>query len=107
MRNRLNTRTATSLRPVKGEVLLEPVWPEDNVRGIYVPSAFKEDRPQEATVVALAVGADTDAKIGDRVITDRFAGKWVELGGSRYRLVEARALLAVVGSCDEDGEEVA
>lgn len=96
MRDAIYVTPATTLKPTKGKVLLEPIWPTPQVRGLYIPKSAEEDRPEEATVLALGEGAKTEARIGDRVVTDRFNGKWVIVGDRKYRLVDAEAVLAVV-----------
>lgn len=96
MRDAIYVTPATALKPTKGKVLLEPIWPKPQVAGLWVPDSAKEDRPEEATVLALGEGAKTEACVGDRVVTDRFNGKWIIVGDRKYRLVDAEALLGVV-----------
>ena len=91
-----NVSIAARFQPTGQKVLIEPIWQGPQVGLIHVPEAYREDRPEEGTVVAIGKRVKTDARIGDRVLTDRFAGKWVEIGGARYRLLEPQELLAVI-----------
>jgi co-chaperonin GroES (HSP10) len=102
MTQRRNISPATRFRPTKQHILLEPIWPPGKVGSIHIAPQHAEDRPEEASVVAIATGVKTDARIGDRVLTDRFAGRWIEIGSAKYRIVEPDALLAVLEeACDE------
>ena len=92
------TNAVKRFRPVRQEVLLESVEPKAEVGGILIPEKHREAYPEEAVIVALAVGAKIDAQIGDRVLTDRYAGKHIEMQGRVYRVVEADAILAVVNN---------
>jgi hypothetical protein len=41
------------------------------------------------------------------VLTDRFAGRWIEIGNAKYRIVEPDALLAVLEeACDAPEAEL-
>lgn len=83
-------------KPTRDRILVEPVHQAPVVGSIHIPEAVKEQRPAEAIVVALGPAHDLPVQVGDRVITDRYAGSEVRMGEARYRLVEARDLLAIV-----------
>lgn len=87
----------TSFRPVGTKVLVEPIYQQAQVGRIHVPEAYKEDRPQEACVVAVGPRAKVEVKVGDRVLTDAFAGTHIAINGKVHRLMEQGDLVAVVG----------
>lgn len=86
----------TKFKPTGARILVQPIFAEPKIGAIYVPDAHKESRPQEATVVAMGPKARIDAKVGDRVLTDAFAGTWIEVDGQKHRLLEPCDLIAVV-----------
>lgn len=86
----------TSFKPTGAGVLVEPIYQKPQIGRIVVPEAHREDRPQEAVIAALGPKAKIDAKVGDRVITDAFAGTWLEINGRRHRLLKPEDVLALV-----------
>jgi co-chaperonin GroES (HSP10) len=86
----------TSFKPTGLKVLVEPIYDAPKVGRILVPDAHREERPQEATVVALGPKAKLDVKVGDRVLTDAFAGTLIEINGKKHRLLEPGDVLALV-----------
>ena len=76
---------------------------EQTLGGIVIPDSAKE-KPQEYKVLALGTGGKDDkgndivfyVKEGDTVLTTKYGGTDVKVGGSEYKLVKQSDILAIV-----------
>lgn len=85
-----------NLRAIGNKVLVQPIYQPSQVGSIYIPQGHAEDRPQEATVVAIGPQAKVDVQVGDRVITNAHAGQWLQVDGKKHRLLEPQDVIALV-----------
>jgi chaperonin GroES len=100
MKNKTNTH---HLQPLGDRVLVRPAEAEGQIGLIVIPEGAKE-RPQEATVVALGTGArdergniiSFEVKVGDRVITSKYCGTEITIGGEKLQVTSAKDILAVI-----------
>ena len=91
------------LTPLADRVILKMVEAEETTKsGIILTGAAKE-KPQVAEVVAVGPGAMVDGKlepmnvkIGDKVITSKYSGTEVKLGGEELIIVKQADILAIV-----------
>ena len=91
------------LTPLADRVVLTMVAPEETTKsGIILTGAAKE-KPQVAEVVAVGPGiAEGDnkvvmeVKVGDKVITSKYAGTEVKMDGQEYTIVKQSDILAIV-----------
>ena len=92
-----------NVKPLGDRVVIKNVEQEETTKsGIVLPGAAKE-KPQVAEVVAVGPGAMVDGKlepmnvkIGDKVITSKYSGTEVKLGGEELIIVKQADILAIV-----------
>ena len=92
-----------NLYPLQDRVVVKLVEAEETTKsGIILAGAAKE-KPQVAEVVAVGPGiAEGDnkvimeVKVGDKVITSKYAGTEVKMDGVEYTIVKQSDILAIV-----------
>ena len=92
-----------TLKPLSDRVVVKLVAMEETTKaGILLPGTAKE-KPQIAEVVAVGPGGVVDGnevvmtvKVGDRVITSKYAGTEVKCDGTEYNIVRLSDILAIV-----------
>ena len=92
-----------TLKPLADRVVVKAVEAEETTKsGIVLPGTAQE-KPQVAEVVAVGPGGMVDGKevamtvkVGDRVITGKYAGTEVKCDGTEYNIVRQSDILAVV-----------
>ena len=92
-----------TIKPLADRVVVKPVEMEETTKtGIILPGTAKE-KPQVAEVVAVGPGGMVDGnevimsvKVGDRVITSKYAGTEVKCDGTEYNIVRQSDILAIV-----------
>jgi chaperonin GroES len=92
-----------NLYPLQDRVVVKLVEAEETTKsGIILTGAAKE-KPQVAEVVAVGPGnAEGDnkvvmeVKVGDKVITSKYAGTEVKMDGQEYTIVKQSDILAIV-----------
>ena len=92
-----------TLKPLADRVVVKAVEAEDTTKtGIVLPGTAKE-KPQVAEVIAVGPGGMVDGKevtmtvkVGDRVITSKYAGTEVKCDGVEYNVVRQNDILAIV-----------
>lgn len=91
------------LVPLQDRVVVRMTEMEETTKsGIILTGAAKE-KPQVAEVVAVGPGAMVDGKlepmnvkVGDKVITSKYSGTEVKLGGEELIIVKQSDILAIV-----------
>ena len=91
------------LKPLADRVVVKMVEMEETTKaGILLPGSAKE-KPQVADVVAVGPGGIVDGnevvmtvKVGDKVITSKYAGTEVKCDGTEYNIVRQGDILAIV-----------
>lgn len=92
------------LQPLADRVVLEVASGEQTTEsGIYIPDSAKEEKPVQATVVAVGPGKVDDGqlvpmqvKVGDTVIFSKYAPDEVEVKGQKYMVIREDSILAIV-----------
>ena len=92
-----------TLKPLADRVVVKLVEAEETTKtGILLPGAAKE-KPQVAEVIAVGPGGIVDGKevtmtvkVGDKVITSKYAGTEVKCDGVEYNIVKQSDILAIV-----------
>ena len=92
-----------TLKPLADRVVVKSVEAEETTKtGIVLPGTAKE-KPQVAEVVAVGPGGNVDGKevvmtvkVGDKVITSKYAGTEVKCDGIEYNVVRQSDILAIV-----------
>ena len=91
------------LYPLQDRVVVKLVEAEETTKsGIILTGAAKE-KPQVAEVVAVGPGIPEgehkvvmEVKVGDKVITSKYAGTEVKMDGEEYTIVKQSDILAIV-----------
>lgn len=92
-----------TIKPLGDRVVIKMVETEETTKsGIVLPGTAKE-KPQVAEVVAVGPGGVIDGKevkmelkVGDRVITSKYAGTEVKFDGEEMTIVKQSDVLAVI-----------
>ena len=92
-----------TIKPLADRVVVKQVEIEETSKGgIILPGSAKE-KPQVAEVVAVGPGGMVDGnevkmlvKVGDKVITSKYAGTEVKCDGVEYSIVRQSDILAIV-----------
>ena len=92
-----------TIKPLLDRVVVKLVETEETTKtGILLPGSAKE-KPQVAEVVAVGPGGMVDGnevvmtvKVGDKVITSKYAGTEVKCNGTEYNIVRLGDILAIV-----------
>jgi len=92
------------LKPLEDRVVVEPKEAEDKTAsGIILPDTAQE-KPQEATVVAMGPGKASDSgtivkmtvKVGDKVLYGKYSGSEVMVDGKEYLIMRESDILAIL-----------
>ena len=91
------------LTPLADRVILTMVEPEETTKGGIILTGAAKEKPTIAEVISVGPGGIVDGKdvvmtvkVGDKVITDKYAGTKVTLENVEYVVVRQHAILAIV-----------
>ena len=91
------------LTPLADRVILTMVEPEETTKGGIILTGTAKEKPTIAQVVSVGPGGVVDGKdvvmtvkVGDKVITDKYAGTKVTLENVEYVVVRQHDILAIV-----------
>ena len=92
-----------NIKPLGDKVVIKMVEAEETTKsGIILAGAAKE-KPQVAEVVAVGPGGivegkeiKMEVKVGDKVLTSKYAGTEVKLDGAEYIIIRQNDILAIV-----------
>ena len=92
------------LKPLEDRVVVEPKEAEDKTAsGIILPDTAQE-KPQEATIVAMGPGKASDSgtivkmtvKVGDKILYGKYSGTEVTVDGKDYLIMRESDILAIL-----------
>ena len=91
------------IKPLADRVVTKPVEAEEKTKSGIILTAAAQEKPQMAEVVAVGPGGVVDGnevkmyvKVGDRVITSKYAGTEVNIDGVEYSIVRQADILATI-----------
>lgn len=91
------------IKPLADRVVIKLVEEEETTKGGLILSGSAKEKPQVAEVIAVGPGGNVDGKevtmtvkVGDKVITDKYAGTKVTLEDTEYVVVRQHDILAIV-----------
>lgn len=92
-----------NIRPLLDRVVIKKLESEETTKsGIVLPGSAKE-KPEVAEVVAVGPGGIVDGKevkmevkVGDKVLTSKYAGTEVKFEGTEYIILKQSDILAIV-----------
>ncbi len=92
-----------TIKPLCDRVVLKPVEAEETTKSGIILTASAKEKPEISEVVAVGPGGMVDGnevkmfvKVGDKVITAKYAGTEVKVDGTEYSIVRQSDILAVV-----------
>ena len=92
-----------TLTPLADRVILTMVEPEETTKGGIILTGTAKEKPSIAEVVSVGPGGNVDGKdvvmtvkVGDKVITDKYAGTKVTQENVEYVVVRQHDILAIV-----------
>ena len=92
-----------NIKPLADRVVIKMVEAEEKTASGIILTGTAKEKPQVAEVVAVGPGGVVDGKevvmevkVGDRVITSKYAGTEVKLNKEEYIIVRQSDILAVV-----------
>ena len=91
------------LKPLADRVILKAVEAEETTKSGLILTSAAQEKPEVAEVVAVGPGGVVDGKevvmtvkVGDKVITSKYAGTEVKCDGVEYSIVRQSDILAIV-----------
>ena len=91
------------LIPLADRVVVKLVEAEEKTKTGIILTAAAQEKPQVAEVIAVGPGGvvdgkevDMTVKVGDKVITSKYAGTEVKCNGTEYNIVRQNDILAIV-----------
>lgn len=92
-----------TIKPLADRVVVKLVEAEEKTKSGLILTASAQEKPQIAEVVAVGPGGLVDGKevvmtvkVGDKVITSKYAGTEVKADGVEYNIVRQSDILAIV-----------
>ena len=92
-----------NIRPLADRVVVKMTELEETTQSGIILAAASKEKPQVAEVLAVGPGGIVDGKevemfvkVGDKVITSKYAGTEVKLNKEEYIIVRQSDILAVV-----------
>lgn len=92
-----------TIKPLADRVVVKLVEVEETTSSGIILAAAAQEKPQIAEVVAVGPGGIVDGKevemyvrVGDKVITSKYAGTEVKLNKEEYTIVKQSDILAIV-----------
>ena len=91
------------LIPLADRVILKMVEVEETTKGGIILTGTAKEKPSVAEVISVGPGGNVDGKdivmtvkVGDKVITNQYAGNKVTLEDEEYIIVRQSDILAIV-----------
>ena len=91
------------IKPLADRVVIKLVEEEETTKGGLILSGSAKEKPQVAEVLAVGPGGNVDGKeiemivkVGDKVLTSKYAGTEVKLDDEEYVVVRQSDILAIV-----------
>ena len=92
-----------NIKPLLDRVVLKSVEVEETTKSGIILTASAKEKPEVSEVVAVGPGGMVDGKeikmtlkVGDKVITSKYAGTEVKCDGVEYNIVRQSDILATV-----------
>ena len=92
-----------NLKPLADRVVVKQTKAEEKTKGGIILTSAAKEKPEIAEVVAVGPGGIVDGnevvmnvKVGDKVISSKYAGTQVKIEGVEYTIVKVSDILAIV-----------
>lgn len=91
------------IKPLRDQVLLEPLKEERKKGGIILPETVQKERPEKAKVIAVGPGRIADGKLvpmslkkGDMVLFTKYGPNEIKVDDKEYLIAREEDILAIV-----------
>ncbi len=91
------------IKPLADRVVIKMVEEEETTKGGLILTGNAKEKPQVAEVLAVGPGGNVDGKqvdmivkVGDKVLTSKYAGTEVKVDGEECTIVRQSDILAIV-----------
>jgi len=91
------------LKPLADRVIIKMVEAEETTKGGIILTGAAKEKPEIAEVLAVGPGGMVEGKeiamtvkVGDKVITSKYAGTQVKIDGEELTIVKQNDILAIV-----------
>lgn len=91
------------IKPLRDQVLLEPLKEERKKGGIILPDTVQKERPEKAKVVAIGPGKVVDGKLiplglkkGDVVLFTKYGPNEIKVDEKEYLIAREEDILAII-----------
>lgn len=92
-----------NIKPLGDKVVIKMVEAEETTKSGIILAGTAKEKPQVAEVVAVGPGGivegkeiKMEVKVGDKVLTSKYAGTEVKLDGVEYIIIRQNDILAIV-----------
>lgn len=92
-----------NIKPLADRVVIKMVETEETTKSGIILTGSAKEKPQVAEVLAVGPGGMVDGKevtmhvkVGDKVITSKYAGTEIKVGSEEYIIVRQSDILAIV-----------
>ncbi len=92
-----------NIKPLGDRVVIKMVEAEETTKSGIILTASAQEKPQMAEIVAVGPGGVVDGKevkmelkVGDKVITSKYAGTEIKFDGTEYTILKQSDVLAIV-----------
>lgn len=88
-----------NIKPLQDRVVIKMLEAEETTKGGIILSAASKEKPQIAEVVAVGPGKEDvkmEVKVGDKVLTSKYAGTEVKIDEEEYTILKMEDILGVV-----------
>ena len=91
------------IRPLRDQVLLEPLREEHKKGGIILPETVSKERPEKGKVIAVGPGKTVDGKLvpmglkkGDHVLFTKYGPNEIKVDEKEYLICREEDILAII-----------
>lgn len=92
-----------NIKPLADRVVIKMLEAEETTKSGIILTSAAQEKPQVAEVVAVGPGGTVDGKevkmevkVGDKVLTSKYAGTEVKVDGEEYTILRQSEILAIV-----------
>ncbi len=92
-----------NIKPLGDRVVIKMVETEETTKSGIILTGSAKEKPQMAEIVAVGPGGIVDGKevkmelkVGDKVITSKYAGTEIKFDGVEYTILKQSDVLAIV-----------
>ena len=92
-----------NIKPLQDRVVIKMLEAEETTKSGIILTSAAQEKPQVAEIVAVGPGGIVEGKevvmevkVGDKVLTSKYAGTEVKMDGVEYTILKQSDILAIV-----------